>query len=140
MGTRHWSDEEILADLYGVGPMAGSLDECADCLRRRQSMRRRQEELRAAAAEPSETFFAAQRQAVMARVAYRPRFSSWQLVPGLAAVVLLVLAIFFNRPLPTVRPAPEASDAQLLEDVFSIVARSEPAPVEPVRGLFQVKQ
>ena len=140
METRHWSDEEILADLYGVGPVAGSRDECADCQRRRQSMRRRQEELRAAAPEPSETFFAAQRQAVMARGTYHPRFSSLQLVPGLAAVVLLLLAIFFNRPVPPAQPAPEVSDAQLLEDVFSIVARSEPTPVEPVRGLFQVNQ
>ena len=139
MGTRHWSDEEILAELYGVGPVAGSLDECADCLRRRQSMRRRQEELRAAAPELSETFLAAQRQSIMARTEGRPRFSSLRLVPGLAAGVLLLLSIILTRPVPTVQPVPEP-DAQLLEDVFSIVTRAEPRAVEPVRGLFEVNQ
>ena len=61
------------------------------------------------------------------------------LVPGLAAALLLLLAIIVTRPAPKIQPAPE-SDAQILEDVFLIVSRSEPRPVEPVRGLFQVDQ
>lgn len=138
MHSRHWSDEEILADLYGVGPVDRSPHECADCRQRREWVRRRQEELRAAP-ELSETFLAAQRQAIMARAQGRPRFSGWRLVPGLAAVVLLLLTILVIRPVPKIQPAPEP-DAQLLEDVFSIVARSEPRAVEPVRGLFQVNQ
>lgn len=139
MGARHWSDEEILADLYNVGPADGSPDECADCRRRREWVRRRQEELRVAAPELSEAFLAAQRQAIMARAAIRPRFSGLRLVPGLAAVVLLLLTIIVTRPVPKVQPAPEP-DAQLLEDVSSIVTHSEPRAVEPVRGLFQVNQ
>ena len=139
MSARHWSDEEILADLYGVGPVAGSLDECADCRQRREAMRRRQEELRAAVPKLSEGFLAAQRQAIMARAVLRPRLSVLQLVPGLAAALLLLLAIIVTRPVPKIQPAPE-SDAQILEDVFLIVSRSEPRPVEPVRGLFQVDQ
>ena len=50
----------------------------------------------------------------------------------------MLLAILVNRPAPKLQPAPEVSDAQLFEDVFSTVSRSEPRAVETVRSLFQV--
>jgi len=138
MGAEHWSDEEILAGLYGAGPVDGHPDECADCRQRWELMRRRQEELRLAEPDLSEAFLASQRRAIMARTEGRSRSSGLQLVPWLGAVVLLLLAILVNRPAPKLQPAPEVSDAQLFEDVFSTVSSSEPRAVETVRSLFQV--
>jgi hypothetical protein len=62
------------------------------------------------------------------------------LVPWLAAVALLLLAIVLNRPAPNSPPESELSDAQLFEDVFSAVSSSEPRAVEPVHSLFQENQ
>jgi len=174
MGAEHWSDEEILAGLYGAGPVDRHPDECADCRQRWELMRRRQEGLRLAEPNLSGAFLASQRRAIMARTEGRSRSSgcgrawstsppremtfasssswrcrsgetcgknSWpglQLVPWLGAVVLLLLAILVNRPAPKLQPAPEVSDAQLFEDVFSTVSSSEPRAVETVRSLFQV--
>lgn len=140
MGLSHWSDEEILTGLYGVGPADGHPNECADCRRRWESMRLRREALRVPEPEMSEAFFASQRRAIIARTEGRPRSSGFQLVPWLAAVVLLFLAIVTNRPAPVSKPAPEQSDAQLFEDVFAVVSSSEPRAVEPVHSLFQVNQ
>ncbi len=138
MGAEHWSDEEILAGLYGAGPVDGHPDECADCRQRWELMRRRQEGLRLAEPNLSGAFLASQRRAIMARTEGRSRSSGLQLVPWLGAVVLLLLAILVNRPAPKLQPAPEVSDVQLFEDVFSTVSRSEPRAVETVRSLFQV--
>ena len=138
MGAEHWSDEEILAGLYVAGPVDRHPDECADCRQRWELMRRRQEELRLAEPDLSEAFLASQRRAIMARTEGRSRSSGLQLVPWLGAVVLLLLAILVNRPAPKLQPAPEVSDAQLFEDVFSTVSSSEPRAVETVRSLFQV--
>jgi len=138
MGAEHWSDEEILAGLYGAGPVDGHPDECADCRQRWELMRRRQEGLRLAEPNLSGAFLASQRRAIMARTEGRSRSSGLQLVPWLGAVVLLLLAILVNRPASKLQPAPEVSDAQLFEDVFSTVSRSEPRAVETVRSLFQV--
>ena len=138
MGAEHWSDEEILAGLYGAGPVDGHPDECADCRQRWELMRRRQEGLRLAEPNLSGAFLASQRRAIMARTEGRSRSSGLQLVLWLGAVVLLLLAILVNRPAPKLQPAPEVSDAQLFEDVFSTVSRSEPRAVETVRSLFQV--
>ncbi len=138
MGAEHWSDEEILAGLYGAGPVDGHPDECADCRQRWELMRRRQEGLRLAEPNLSGAFLASQRRAIMARTEGRSRSSGLQLVLWLGAVVLLLLAILVNRPAPKLQPAPEVSDVQLFEDVFSTVSRSEPRAVETVRSLFQV--
>ncbi|SRR6266545_916752 len=140
MGARHWSDEEILAGLYDVGPMDGHPNECADCRRRWELMRRRQEELRLAEPNLSGAFLASQRRAIMARTEGGSRSAGLQLAPWLAAVVLLSLSILVNRPAPKLQPQPEVSDAQLFDDVFSIVSSSEPRAVEPVRSLFLVNQ
>jgi len=137
MGAEHWSDEEILAGLYGAGPVDRHPDECADCRQRWELMRRRQEGLRLAEPNLSGAFLASQRRAIMAQTEGRSRSSGLQLVPWLGAVVLLLLAILVNRP-AKLQPAPEVSDAQLFEDVFSTVSRSEPRAVETVRSLFQV--
>jgi hypothetical protein len=140
MGARHWSDEELLAGLYGVGPTDGHPNDCADCRQRWELMCRRQEDLRLTEPNLSGAFLASQRRAITARTEGRPRSSRFQVVPWLAAVVLLLLAILINRPAPKLRPAPEVSDAQFFEDVFSTVSRSEPRALEPVRSLFLVNQ
>src|SRR5216117_254947 len=129
MGARHWRDEEILAGLYGVGPADGHPNECADCRQRWEFMRRRQDELRLAEANMSQAFFASQRRAILARTERRIRSSGLHLVPWLAAVALLLLAILFIGPAPKSPPEPELSDAQLFEDVFSAVSSSEPRAV-----------
>src|SRR5437867_285049 len=87
------SAEDQLAALCGVGPVDGHPNECADCRQRQEFMRRRQDELRLAGANMSEAFFASQRRAILARTEGRPRSAGLQLVPWLAAVVLLLAIV-----------------------------------------------
>jgi hypothetical protein len=103
-------------------------------------MSRRQDKLRLAEANMPEAFFASQRRAILARTERRSRSSGLQLVPWLAVVALLLLAIVINQPAPMPPPGPELSDAQLFEDVFAAVSSSEPRAVEPVHSLFQEYQ
>ncbi len=63
----HWTDEQIIASLYDVGPENGHLDRCPDCNRRRSILvanRRASEMVRAVDEGVSFEFLAAQRRAV----------------------------------------------------------------------------
>src|SRR5436309_7674721 len=108
MGARHWSDEDILAGLYGVGPMDGHSNDCADCRRRWELMRRRQEELRLAEPNLSGAFLASQRRAIMARTEAPPRSSGLQLVPWLAAVGVVARPRLGDRAGPKLQSRPVA--------------------------------
>jgi hypothetical protein len=137
MYDKHWSDEELVARLYGVGPDDGHIDVCESCARRWEAVRCRHESLRPAGIEVSGEFLAAQRRAIHARLREkRPPFRR-VLVPVLVTLLLAGILIVY-RPAPQEPPAVEqVSDSQLFDDVFRMVSGTEPSAVGPIRSLFE---
>ncbi len=138
MHDRHWTDDELVARLYGIGLQNGHLDGCPSCAGRFEEIRRKNRSMRPAEVDLPEEQLAAQRRAIYARLGEPRRSLSRVLVPVLATL-LLVSAIIVNRPArtPVPPPATDISDSQLFEDVFRSVSDSAPSAVEPIRSLFE---
>jgi hypothetical protein len=137
MYDKHWSDEELVALLYGVGSEGDHLDVCDSCARRWEAIRCRYENLRPAGIEVSGEFLAAQRRAIHARLREKRHRFPRVLVPVLVTLLLAAIMIVY-RPAPEPPPAKEKiSDAQLFDDVFRMVSDPEPSAVEPIRSLFE---
>ena len=65
--SAHWTDEQLIDHLYGVGPADGHLDQCELCRDRLTALEVRRQQV--SMAEPvSDDFLAAQRRAIYARL------------------------------------------------------------------------
>ncbi len=140
MGDTHWSEDELIGRLYGVGPEGDHPDRCPECGERlRRLTGRRQQLLRAeGAVRPGR--LARQLHAVEERAARPPAWRPW---PAVAlAGGLMVAAFVYDRPRPAPQPpaAAAAAETRLFEEVFEEVARSEPRALDPVQALFEVKR
>lgn len=140
--VRHWTEDELLAHLYGIGPEDGHIENCGECasrLRVMEQTRAMHEATGADSAEPGFDFLAAQRRKIYQRLA-APRHSFlWRFGPALAASLVLVLGLAIvdsQRQSQNVN-APALTDTQLVEYVGSAAMNSEPAPAAPIEGLFQ---
>jgi hypothetical protein len=137
MYDRHWSDEQLVARLYGIGPEDGHLEVCPSCARRWEAIRCRYESLRPAAIDVPEEYLAAQRRAIRARLGAKRHPFPRVLVPVLVTLLLAAIVIVY-KPAPTPPPAAEkASDSQLFDDVFRMVSGTEPNAIGPIRSLFE---
>jgi hypothetical protein len=137
MYDKHWSDEQLVAQLYGVGPEDGHLDSCPSCAERWQAIRLRYECLRPAGIDISDEHLAAQRRAIRARLGKKRHTLPRVLVPVLVTL-LLVMMVMVYRPTPTPQPVAEkVSDAQLFDDVFKRISGTEPSAIGPIRSLFE---
>jgi len=137
MGDNHWSDDEFIDRLYGLGPEGSHLEECPQCRRRWGEFRLRRSQILEAPAV-SEEFLVAQRHAVYRKIEEGVgQWWNWSLIPGFAgAAVMILLAVLVSGPKPATLP--EISADVQLADVYSAVQQMEPAAVEPIQGLFEV--
>lgn len=138
--ARHWTEDELLAHLYGIGPEDGHVKNCGECAERLRVMEEARSIREAAAdsAEPGFDFLAAQRRRIYQRLAAPRRSFLWRFGPALAASVVLVLGLAIIDGQRQSQNANAAlTDAQLVEYVGSAAMTSEPAPVAPIEGLFQ---
>ncbi|MBV9762851.1 MAG: hypothetical protein JO340_19990 [Acidobacteriaceae bacterium] len=141
----HWTDEQLVGHLYGVGPGDGHLDACASCLARLSAMRSRREavEKNSALAEDGDfEFLASQRRRIYRRISQPAPW--WQVAQlkrwASAAAGLLVFAgglLFIESHHHPQPPAPAISDAQLAQDVGRMAEDSEPPPTAPLQALFE---
>ena len=139
---KHWTDEELLDRLYGLGPDDDHLDSCGECRERFDRLESRRAAL---AAEPPvpPAFLASQRQSVMRRATAG---SSQSLIlraaAACAAVTVLAVGLLMNRS--PERPVPQevasVSDAQLFAEISTVVADNEPRAAAPIRELFEEAQ
>jgi len=134
--NKHLTTDELVDRLYGIGS-SDHVNNCAECSERFRELRER----KAMAAEPrpaSHEFLAAQRRNIYARMGENPQTGrKW--VPALAAAVCLVAAgVFVYRPAQA--PRPEATDAQLFSDVYSMEQSMEPLAASPIHALFEQDQ
>jgi anti-sigma factor RsiW len=140
MADRHWSDDEIVARLYDVGPQDGHIEACPQCQMRLEELQLRRKSLRANDAELSAEFMALQRQAVYKRLEPTPLLSRLRPAPLAAALLLAFVIMTVFKPAPPRLPEEVTQDTGIFEDVFEIATSTEPSAVEPVRSLFEVQQ
>lgn len=134
----HWTDEQLVDHLYGVGPADGHLDQCELCLNRCSSMKMRRQQL-SPVELVSDDFLAAQRRAIYARMSQPHRW--WNDVPvrhwAAAATMFTVLAGSAALYQDHRREVAEAkADAHLAQEVSQMAFESESPATAPLQGLF----
>lgn len=141
----HWTDEQLIASLYGVGPENDHLRHCQKCESRRASLwsnRGALEDTEPNEKELSFEFLAAQRRAVCERLAARP---AWPSIPGWrrwapAAMALLLLgggAAVYEKHHAGQVAGSQLSDAQLAFEVSRMSQDWQDQPAAPLQGLFE---
>lgn len=151
MNGPHWTQDDFINALYGVGPEADHLDACDMCRARWEEVRARRAQA-TLAAEVSSEFLATQRRNVYRRLGSEPRRLR-RAAPALVAALLLVVAFLAYRPATSppqetqvaqvrrqdVQPGQQvqSSDAQLMSDIYSIEETAEPQAVQVLHALFE---
>lgn len=155
MNGSHWSDQELVERLYGVGREdAVHLETCGECGHRWQRLLEQREAVRQEGEVP-DALLAAQRRTIYQRLdrgwSGAP-YRRW--APVLALLLVLIAgAILTQRvqrdagaksatllsQVSTRQPGAvmDAADAQLLSDVYDLEQASEPRAAAPIRGLFE---
>lgn len=139
MNAPHWTDEQLVSHLYGVGPEDGHLNECPECRSRiagMQSNRQLLEAIPDAGDGVSPEFLARQRRAIYAglgkpRRAFLPRWAPAIATLAVAAAGFIVLEERHQASHPPI------SDAQLVEEVSQMAQDPTPSAVAPMEALFQ---
>lgn len=137
--NRHWTDDDLLNALYGIGPEDGHLKECAECRGRWSELHARRSDL-TKAPDLSSDFLAAQRRSIYRKLDRAPR-RMVQIAPAFVALLMLVIGLFLVRPSGSPStPAstePGISDAQLYSDISSMMQNPEPEAGKPIHALFE---
>ncbi|MGA8596115.1 MAG: hypothetical protein WB676_15465 [Bryobacteraceae bacterium] len=143
MTARHWTEDELVAHLYGVGPADGHIEECGECSSRLQSMQDARALSEAAAAssiQPSFEFLAAQRRRIYQRLSKPAQFGFVRrFAPAVAASLAIAggLLFFEQQHSDVSRPMVKPADTELVEDVGRTAMNPEPAPLAPLQALFE---
>ena len=136
---RHWTDDELIDSIYGIGPVDGHLESCAECRGRRSRLEWRRLDA-TVAVEPSASRLAAQRRAVYERAGSH-RWPGWaRAVAAPAAVGALAVTLMVSRPAPPVRVETATVDPQLFADAWAAAVTEEPRAAEPIHALFEEAQ
>ncbi len=135
----HWTDDELIAHLYGVGPDDHHLSNCRECRSRLSGFERRQQELRSG--DVSAELLASQRRRIYARLtAPAPWSARWQArrwaSVAAIAIVLGGSALFYEEHRQQQAANSVLSDAQLAQDVSLLSQNSEAQPTGPLQALF----
>lgn len=136
--STHWSDEDLINKLYGIGREDSHLSECAACGARWNAIEARRQEL-TVEPEISASFLAAQRRQIHERLEDRSGFG-WHLpfAPAMAVMCVVVLGVMLSGPAPSPPPTTMAtnglSDSEFYTEIYSLVENPEPWAAEPVCG------
>lgn len=138
----HLKTDDLIDRLYGLENVSAGehLDNCSDCRNRWNEMLRVRAEL-ASPAPVSNEFLAAQRRNIYARLGQeRKTRMAW--APALAAAALLAIGVAVYRPAatPSHLAQPDAADAQLFADVYSMEQAMEPSVAAPIHSMFEENQ
>jgi len=138
--NRHLNSDELIGRLYGVTRTEDDshLENCGTCAARQSELEQKRAEMSAAGpAAVSDEFLAAQRRRIYSRLSEPPR-SRMRWVPAFAAACLLAVGVLVYRPSPVQHP--EAADAQLFSEVYSMAQSTEPLAAEPIHALLEDSQ
>jgi len=136
----HWTDEQLIASLYGIGPGDDHLSTCAHCQNRLAAMRANRQSMDAVnrSDEPRFELLAVQRRAILANLA-RPVRVPLFLSTAAATLALCASVLVYEHNhagTPAKQPS-KISDIQLSEDVAHLAGDAEPQPITPLHALFQ---
>lgn len=135
----HWTDDQLIAYLYGVGPDDHHLSNCQECQSRLSQFQERQQELRSEDVDLE--LLAAQRRRIYARLTAHAHWSArwqarrWASVAAMA-VVLGGGALFYEEHEQQHLVKSRLSDAQLAQEVSFLAQNSEDVPAGPLEALF----
>lgn len=137
----HWTDDQLIAHLYGVGPDDGHLYECRDCRSRLSVIEGRQQALRSSE-EVSFELLAAQRRRIYAKLAMPAHWWSGSHVrrmasAGAALFVLGGSVLYYEEQQRQQTANNTLSDAQLAQDVSRMSENPEAQPTAPLQALFE---
>ena len=146
----HWTDEQVIEHLYGIGPEDGHLASCLECRDRVAVMQARWRSIEEGTGdEVSFEFLAAQRRKVYARLAdqvgWRRIFQMRRWVPAAMALFAIGagLAVFEEtHPFGLGDSHGQVvdsniSDAELASEVSRFADGSEPKATAPLQALFE---
>lgn len=141
----HWTDDQLVAHAYGVGPEDRHLQACDACQTRLAAMQvHRQVVERTASRQADVTadFLAAQRRQIYAKIEQPVHWWSPMHLRRVAsaAATLLVLAggvMVYEEHHEQQVMNEKVSDAQLAEQVSNMAQDSEPASTAPLQALFE---
>ena len=137
MDARHWTEDEFINRVYGVGGGDEShLHACGECRERWNQVEQRRS-LITAEPEVSHEFLAAQRRAIYGRLDQRPA-RKFQWASALAATLMLLVGLLFFKPgqTPKTQPLTHSDDAVFTE-VYSLEQSSEPVASKTMQVLFE---
>jgi predicted anti-sigma-YlaC factor YlaD len=140
MENRHWSDDDFLARLYGIGPTNDHLDACEECRTRWEKLQLERIRMLSREIQVSQELLDRQRRSVFGRLEQSPRRVRLRLAASLAALLLTLVIVALVRPSLQREPMDVASEAKIFEEVFKISSSTEPSAIEPMQLLFEVKQ
>ena len=140
MNGRHWTDDDLISSMYGIGPQRDHLDECAECRERWKAFQSRRTEI---TVEPdvSAEFLAAQRRTIYQRIDRGPQRMR-RLAPVFVAMLALLIALIVYRPQasetsPSTTRLMSSSDDQLTTDIYSMEQSAEPRAAKAMHALFE---
>lgn len=149
----HWTDEQLIAHLYGVGPTAAGdgaeeshhLSGCELCRSRLEAMKARHAALVADSGDwqdVSPAFLAEQRRRIYDRLSSSQSWwqvhSLWRWASaGTAAAALGAGLVIFTGVHPGAHPECKVSDAELAQEVSAIAGNTEALPAAPLKVLFE---
>lgn len=145
MASKHYTDEELIEQLYGLGSSDGHLDLCPECRGRFGAIEERRKLVAGHQPYVTPGFLAEQRHAVLARIV-RPAAPRvfWKAATAFAGMAVIVVGFLSYHPANVPATQPEAvaavSDAQLYADISTVVETPEPMAATPIRGLFEEKE
>lgn len=141
----HWTNDQLIAELYGVGPEDGHLRGCGVCQERLSALtghRQALEVTSSTGADVSVEFLAAQRRQIYAKIAQPARWWSATNMRRVAsaAATLLVLGgglMVYEEHQEQQAVNDKVSDAQLAAQVSNMAQDSEPSSTGPLQALFE---
>ncbi len=140
----HWTDEQLIEYLYGVGPEDQHLDTCPNCQERLSVMQARRGAVELNPSfqdEASFEFLAAQRRKIYGRLGEPIHWWSghqlrrWASAAAMALVLGGGFVVYEQNHRQRVMDN-RVSDAQLAQDVSLMAQDSEPQPTAPLQALF----
>jgi hypothetical protein len=141
--TTHWTDEQLIAQLYGIGPDDRHLDTCAECQARLSRMQLRRNELESSSAmsEVSVDFIAVQRRKIYAAMDRPVHWWSQLQVrrwgSALAGAGIVASGLLLYESNDKAKPHDSISDAELAQEVSRIAEDPEPPATAPLQALFE---
>jgi hypothetical protein len=135
----HWTDDQLIAYLYGISPDDHHLSNCRECQLRVSQFQERQQKL--GFEDVDLQLLASQRRRIYARLTASTHwYARWQVRRWASVAAIAVVlgggALFYEEHEQQHVVSSRLSDAQLAQDVSLLAQNSEDSPTGPLEALF----